>query len=222
MQPCLRTQYIHVARRSTPAAAFCPLPSSDLQRLREPTAVGSTTPGLLFLSAAAAHQPLRGAGVVLVPEWWGIDSHMIRLALDLTAAGCVVFCLDCFRDGADALPVDSTRNFADPEALAQAYTESGHKMRTANWRVALEDVEAVGSWLLRSTAGAADDSEGEQCLPGVPVGSVHLIGASFGAVRRAGVDPLQNSLVTFGLQWQSRGNMAYLTGVSTGNACGRW
>ena len=39
--------------------------------------------------------------------------------------------------------------------------------------------------------------------------------------RRFPLTPLHNSLSTPESQWQPRGKTAYLTGVSTGNACGR-
>ena len=187
-------QYTRVPRPTSTALPFEPLLSSSLPRLRTPVPLGSCSAGLLFAPSApsAAAGTASGSsvvvgvpGVILVGEWWGIDTHIINLARNLAAAAeCVVFCLDFYRDGADALPVDEARKFANADVLAEAYVECAHKMRTANWMGAVQDVDAISSWLLDERHGR--DSAVAQpefhALKGIIVRSVHVVGASFGAV----------------------------------------
>jgi dienelactone hydrolase len=150
-----------------------------------PAVASDASCGLWFepCDHASSAERLVGArtGVVLVGEWWGIDSHTIGLAKVLASHGLAVFCLDFFRDGAQALPVDETRNYSNSACLETAFVESAHKMRTANWSAAVEDVRAVCSWLRGRGAGAGASSDSGPPVHG-RVGSVVVMGASFGAV----------------------------------------
>jgi dienelactone hydrolase len=166
------------------AAAALPL------RLRAPPAVGSRIGGVFFPTTATPELHSSGS-VIVVGEWWGIDSHVLQLARHLAAAGFDVLCLDVLRDGPRAIPVDVTRGYETAEGLAAAFAESAHKMKTCDWRSALVDVGAAADWLrsrrrqqrlTQAAAAAAEEEAAEAVAVEERRNGVGILGCSFGAV----------------------------------------
>ena len=108
-------------------------------RLVEPPPVGDCVGCVVFSAVAAADETVevqardaKHCGVILVGEWWGIDTHVLKLGRSLACAGFDVLCLDVFRDGPGAIPVDLTRGYDTPVGLQCTFQESAHKMKTCN------------------------------------------------------------------------------------------
>ena len=170
------------AAAAAAAAAALPL------RLRAPPAVGSRIGGVFFPTTATPELHSSGS-VIVVGEWWGIDSHVLQLARHLAAAGFDVLCLDVLRDGPRAIPVDVTRGYETAEGVAAAFAESAHKMKTCDWRSALVDVGAAADWLRsrrrqQRLTQAATAAAGEEAVAAVEErrNGVGILGCSFGAV----------------------------------------
>ena len=112
---------------------------------------------MLFVPPAAPTPARNGGGVIVVGEWWGIDSAALQLAAQLAdSLGVRVFALDVFRDGQKEIPVDLKRGYETPEGLARAFGESAHKMATCDWASAVEDVGAVAAWLKQRQPSEAE------------------------------------------------------------------
>ncbi|CAE8739853.1 unnamed protein product [Polarella glacialis] len=121
--------------------------------LRYPASCGSSVPVCRF-----------GAGkditVVVMPEWWGVDSGILDLARSLADSlgpGSTVVVPNFYRD-AD-IPVDAS--WAADDLQQRCIAEPSYKMANTNW-------EAVTSDVLAIVAAAS--------------GRVALVGFSFGAV----------------------------------------
>ena len=162
----------------TPYAPIDAPETSAPRRLRNPPPVGDRVGGVVFPKPAAGPEPAREqkqAGVILVGEWWGIDSHVLQLGRSIAAAGFDVVCLDIFRDGPGAIPVDVRRRYHTAEGLRDAFAESAHKMKTCDWASALVDVAAAAEWLRHEEGGAGTAGRARS-------DSVAVVGCSFGAV----------------------------------------
>lgn len=175
-------EYVWLPRpAATPAHAtpYAPLEHATAAetRLLTPPRVGSQVGAVHFaaLPEAAGSQRAKAAGVVLVGEWWGIDTHALEIGRGVAAAGFNVLCLDIFRDGPAAIPVDATRSYDTSAGLESAFVESAHKMQTCDWCSALVDVAAAAEWLRQRTASA----QMEDLVVNDRVG---IVGCSFGAV----------------------------------------
>ena len=167
------------AARSAGQTPYAPIDyarETSAPRLRTPPPVGDRVGGVVFSKPAAGSEPAwehKQAGVILVGEWWGVDTHVLRLGRSIAAAGFDVVCLDVFRDGPEAIPVDVTRSYHTEDGLRDAFAESAHKMKTCDWSSALVDVAAAAEWLRQGVPGPAARTGSD---------SVAIVGCSFGAV----------------------------------------
>jgi dienelactone hydrolase len=171
-EPADRTPY-------APCSEAAPDAATASFRLLRPPLIGDRVGGPVFAAAvqdtaAEKESPAKRRSVIVVGEWWGIDTHVLQLGRTLAAAGFDVLCLDIFRDGPEAIPVDVTRSYDTTRGLREAFTESAHKMSTCDWTSALVDVAAAAAWLRHGGPTGTDAKTASD--------SVAIVGCSFGAV----------------------------------------
>jgi len=143
-----------VPRPSLQAAMFTPHTDPRVHHpLHHPAVCGSSVPVIRF-----------GAGeditVVVMAEWWGVDSGILDLARSLASAlgpGATAVIPNFYRDG--VIPVDANWDMEDIQT--RCITEPAYKMAHTNWEAVASDVAAIVS----SASG-----------------KVALVGFSFGAV----------------------------------------
>lgn len=128
-----------VPRQMSYAPIYSPYSGVERRpRVQHPAIFGDAVPVLEFgpTTAAAART------VVVMAEWWGVDSGILDFARSLTVLlgpGTRTVVPNFYRDS--VVPVDMNWGVEDVQQRGMA--DAGHKMANTNWQEVIADVEAI-------------------------------------------------------------------------------
>lgn len=124
--------------------------SSDMPDQAHTEVVRYSAAGLEF-SSYIAHDPSRAGkrpGLIVLPEWWGLNDYLRRRARELSGLGYVAMATDVYgegREAADATEAGKLMNglFADPATL-NARLEAAYETLRKNPLVDADRIGAMG------------------------------------------------------------------------------